>query len=135
MGDLDKMFGSGAKMLLRQVDRLWQPACDIYRSKEGWVFKFDLAGVDPDEVTVAVVGCNLVVRGTRRDRTLRDGVSHYSMEITYSRFERAISLPCDLTNAEAKTSYSNGLLEVTFLNGPGAGAAPAGAPESEGRDE
>lgn len=126
MVDLEKMFGAGAKVLQRQSDRLWQPACDIYRSPEGWVFKFDLAGVDPDEVTVAIVGCNLVVRGTRRDRTLKEGVSHYQMEITYSRFERVVSLPCDLTDAVARTEYSNGLLEVTFLTGPRGGGREGG---------
>ena len=115
MADLEKMFGSRGSFLRRTTDRRWQPAADIYRCREGWVVKFDLAGVDPDEIEVAVVDCKLVVRGTRRDRTLRDGVSHYHMEITYSRFERTISLPCDLTEAEVRTEYDKGLLTVTFL--------------------
>src|ERR1051325_5778208 len=100
MGDREKAFiNSVAAMMQRHTDRLWRPACDIYRTREGWVFKFELAGVDPDDLTVSIEGCNLVVRGTRRDTTLSDGVSHYHMEITYSRFERSLSLPCDLTKA------------------------------------
>lgn len=66
-------------------------------------------------MTVKIVGHSLVVTGTRRDRTLREGVWHYQMEITYSRFERTIELPCDLAHAEARTEYDNGLLTITFL--------------------
>lgn len=113
MTDLEKMFAAGA-MRQRHSDRLWQPACDVYRTPTEWVVKFDLAGVDPDDLTVSLVGRNLVVRGTRRDRTLREGFSHYHMEITYSRFERVMSLPCDLTGGTVRTEYTNGLLLVIF---------------------
>ena len=95
--------------------RAWEPAVDVYRTSEGWVVKFDLAGVDPDDLSVKMVGHTLVVAGTRRDRTLREGVWHYQMEITYSRFERAIELPCDLAHADVKSEYDNGLLTLTFL--------------------
>ena len=44
MVDFEKRFGAAAKMLMRAADRCWQPACDIYRAKECWVVKFDLAG-------------------------------------------------------------------------------------------
>ena len=115
MADFEKIFGTTGSLLSRHTDRLWQPACDIYRCSEGWVVKFDLAGVEPEEVDVVIIDHNLIVRGTRRDRTLREGVSHYQMEITYSRFERVLSLPCDLTGAAVKTEYQNGLLTVTFL--------------------
>ena len=116
MGDMDRGFrDSVAALMQRHSDRLWQPACDIYRTSEGWVVKFDLAGIDPDEVSVTIVDHKLVVRGTRRDHMLREGVSHYHMEITYSRFERRLSLPCNLESAEVRTEYHNGLLLVTFV--------------------
>ena len=101
--------------------RAWEPATDIYRTAEGWVVKFDLAGVEPTDLSVVVRDGALVVTGVRRDRTLREGVSHYQMEITYSRFERVISLPCDLTRAAVKTEYEHGLLTVAFLTGSGGG--------------
>jgi HSP20 family protein len=130
MADIEKVLAANAGLFSRYADRLWRPACDIYRTREGWVVKFDLAGVDPDEVTVTIADCQLIVRGTRRDRTLREGVSHYQMEITYSRFERVLSLPCDLSHCATKTDYQNGLLTVTFLTGAGAGC-DAQATEAE----
>lgn len=76
--------------------------------------KLDLAGIEPDDLTVEVANGVLRVTGTRRDRTLREGVWHYQMEITYSRFERVIQLPCDVGGARVSTEYENGLLTVNF---------------------
>jgi HSP20 family protein len=115
MSRKDKPWAPTSGMWNSGTCRAWQPATDIYRTSEGWVVKFDLAGVAPDDLTVKIVGHTLVVTGTRRDRTLREGVWHYQMEITYSRFERTIELPCDLAHAEARTEYDNGLLTITFL--------------------
>lgn len=111
----EKGWGPGHGMWNSGTCRAWQPATDIYRTSEGWVVKFDLAGVNPDDLTVKILGHTLLVSGTRRDRTLREGVWHYQMEITYSRFERSIELPCDLAHAEKRTEYDNGLLTITFL--------------------
>src|SRR5262245_42399710 len=66
----------------------WQPATDVYRTRDGWLVKFDLAGVRPEDIHVTVSGRELTVVGVRRDFCLDEGCYHYTMEITYSRFER-----------------------------------------------
>jgi HSP20 family protein len=114
-----KSWGSGSMWGAKSC-RAWEPSTDIYRTEQGWVVKFDLAGVDPTDLTVAIQGCTLIVSGTRRDRTLREGVWHFQMEITYSRFERVIELPCDLARAAVSTDYEHGLLTITFLLDQGA---------------
>jgi len=90
----------------------WQPAVDIYRSRSGWLLKFDLAGVRVEDVEVLVEGCRVTVRGVRRDWVLEEGYWHYSMEIAYNRFERTVQLPCDLAHAHAHLDYRHGILVV-----------------------
>jgi HSP20 family protein len=109
----EKKWDSGSLWGARGC-RAWEPATDIYQTKDGWVVKLDLAGVAPDDLTVKIADSTLYVAGTRRDRTLREGVWHYQMEITYSRFERTISLPCSLAGAKISSEYDNGLLTITF---------------------
>jgi HSP20 family protein len=87
---------------------LWQPAADIYRCPEGWKIKFDLAGVRPEDVQVLISDDKLVVRGVRRDSLIVEGWSYHQLEITYSRFERVISIPCDLSKAEIRSETQNG---------------------------
>lgn len=87
---------------------LWQPAVDVYKCPEGWKVKFDLAGVRPDDVEIYVAEDKLIVRGVRRDTVIAEGWSYYQLEITYSRFERALTIPCDLSKAEIRSECKDG---------------------------
>jgi HSP20 family protein len=90
----------------------WRPAADVYQTRRGWIVKFDLAGVRPEDVTAEVRGRQLRVRGTRRDCSVEEGCHYYQMEIAYSRFERTLELPCDLERAEIDTEFRDGMLFV-----------------------
>ena len=68
----------------------WQPSADVYRTKDGWLVKFDLAGVQIADVSVTLRGRRLSISGVRRDSFLEEGSSYYSMEISYNRFERSL---------------------------------------------
>jgi HSP20 family protein len=93
-------------------EALWRPPADVYRCPRGWVVKFDVAGVRPDDVSLSVNGRRLTLRGCRRDSFTEEGHHHYSMEISYSRFERSIELPADVEAARLTTEYRDGMLVV-----------------------
>jgi HSP20 family protein len=95
----------------------WRPAADVYHCPEGWLVKFDLAGVRPEEVEVSVRGRHLLVSGIRRDWITQADHRFYSMEICYNRFERAVELPCELDTAELTLDYRYGMLLVRLLVG------------------
>jgi len=90
----------------------WQPSVDVYRTRDGWLAKFDLAGVRPSDVEWSVANNALTVRGMRRDCTLEEGCSHYRMEIAYSRFERCIEIPGDISSARITTEFRDGMLII-----------------------
>jgi len=99
----------------RQIQE-WQPAVDIYKADGGWILKFDLAGVRLDDVRVQVRQRRVTVSGIRRDWLTEDaGCRHYSMEITYSRFERTIELPDNLSQSNIGLDYRDGILLVRLL--------------------
>ena len=94
----------------RPSGRLWCPAADVYRTGEGWIVKVDLAGVKPADVEVIIDGDLLRISGSRRDGTCGEGVSHYQLEITYSRFEKMIKFPRSIEHASVERDYRDGLL-------------------------
>ncbi len=94
----------------RPSGRLWCPAADVYRSQDGWIVKVDLAGVQPQDVAVIIDGDLLRISGSRRDGTCGEGVSHYQLEITYSRFEKMIRFPRSIEHAAIERDYHDGLL-------------------------
>jgi len=80
------------------------------------VLKFDLAGVRLDDVSAFVSRNHVTVRGIRRDWMLEDSsCHHYSMEISYSRFERTVELPEDLSTARFRLDYRDGILLMRIL--------------------
>jgi HSP20 family molecular chaperone IbpA len=52
----------------------------------------------------------LRISGSRRDGTCGEGVSHYQLEITYSRFEKMIQFPRSIAHASVDRDYRDGLL-------------------------
>jgi HSP20 family protein len=98
-------------IFLAEQPEPWQPSADVYRTKDGWLVKFDLAGVQIGDVTVALQGRRLVVSGVRRDSFLEEG----SMEISYNRFERSLMMPANLENARVTIVAREGLLLVRMI--------------------
>ena len=95
---------------LRCSENFWYPAADVYKTREGWVVKLELAGVAPDELEVAISGDTLRVAGVRRDETVTESISCHQLEITYSRFEKSIRFPCPVEGALVERRYRDGLL-------------------------
>lgn len=90
----------------------WRPAADVYRTRTGWLAKFDLAGVRPEEIRVHVEGGTLKVQGTRQDCVSEEGCHYHRLEIAYSRFERHVEFPINLERARISTEYEAGMLLV-----------------------
>jgi HSP20 family protein len=95
---------------VRCTEHFWYPAADVYRTRDGWVVKLELAGVAPDELEVKIEGDTLFVTGSRRDETFSDSVSCHQLEITYSRFAKSIRFPCPIEGAVIEQRYKDGLL-------------------------
>jgi len=90
----------------------WRPSADVYRVPRGWLLKFDLAGVDMEDVAVEVHNSRVTVSGVRRDWLVEEGATYYSMEIAYNRFERTIELPCHFKHPRVALENKNGLLII-----------------------
>ena len=82
----------------------WQPRADVYRTHDGWLVKFELAGVRLDEIRLATEASMLIVHGTRRDEHCHSGMGCHCLEIAYSSFQRAVELPGLSEAAEIVTS-------------------------------
>jgi HSP20 family protein len=90
----------------------WRPATDVYRLRDGWLIKFELAGVEPDDVEFSFRGRFVRVRGRRRDCCLEPGCRQLHMEIAYSRFERQVELPAEVESFAYQTEFRHGMLLV-----------------------
>ena len=102
-------------LFLSEAPTPWEPSADVYRTRDGWLLKLDLAGVRAEDVTVSVSGRRVKVSGFRRDTIVEEGYSYYAMEISYNRFERSLEMPVNLANAQVTIEARNGLLLVRMI--------------------
>jgi HSP20 family protein len=94
--------------------RPWLPAVDMHETKDNLVLRLELPGVREKDVTVAITGDLLTVKGERRweDETKDQKFLH--VERLCGQFERLVQLPMAVQADKVKASYRDGVLEVTL---------------------
>ena len=112
--EIDELFAD-----LWQVSRLgglrrgFRPQVDSFRSAEPPRFTVivELAGIDPDQLSVTAGEGALLVAG-ERPREARERCVYQQIEIEYGPFERLIHLPDDVDLTQAEARYDRGLLTI-----------------------
>jgi HSP20 family protein len=116
--------------------RGFRPHVDAYRSEDeqGVTVVVELAGIDPQDVEVAVTERTVVVSGVRKRPMLACRVSYYQMEIEYGPFRRTISLAEDVDPDAAQATYEHGLLKMVmpFARQPRSGRVKIPLGKAEG---
>ena len=105
------------KMERRVQSLRWKPAVDVYRSRDGWLIKLDLAGVRREDIVVNISRNFFSVSGKRADLAREAGFQLQSMEIAYGEFERVFEFPVSIEGARFLTDFRDGMLLVRILLG------------------
>ena len=106
--------------------RGFRPQVDCYRTDDppAVTVVVDLAGIDPEQVSIEVAERTVLISGVRRRPKLNCRVSYRQMEIEEGPFQRRITLAEDVDPSSGEASYDRGLLTVVL---PLAPKPPAGS--------
>jgi HSP20 family protein len=91
----------------------WVPAVDISETKDAYIIKGELPGVEKEDVDISIDNNLLSIRGEKKyEKTVDEDQTHRN-ECVYGAFERSFSLPkqVDINNVEAV--FKNGILKLT----------------------
>jgi len=75
------------------------------------VVQAELAGIDPDELTLEIEGRELVLAGHRRPSDA-EGRVYQQLEIDFGPFRRVIQLGADVVADAARATYRDGMLRI-----------------------
>lgn len=96
--------------------RFWQPSVDVYESEREFLVKAELAGVRTEDVTLAFLPDENVlrIRGVRQDHDGATGqIGIHQLEILHGEFERDVRLPRGEINPDRiRAELSDGILRV-----------------------
>jgi len=112
--DMDELFGDvfdrGGLAVHRHA---FSPAVDVFYADgpPRAVVHAELAGIDPDELSLEIEGRELILAGHRK-AARAEGRVYQQLEIEHGPFRRRIALGADVLADQAKATYHDGILRV-----------------------
>ena len=107
------LVNSGVSLRLSKTPT-WAPPAEVYETRDKYVIRIELAGINENDVTVQQISNVLVVRGARRFRRESEEARYHSSERVYGAFERIFPLPPQVQAEALKTEFSDGILEIVL---------------------
>jgi HSP20 family protein len=94
------------------------PTFEVKESKDGFVFKADLPGVDEKDIDVSVSGDRITVGGKRESEQHEESDRFYAYERSYGTFNRSFTLPEDVNADAVQASLKDGVLTLMLPKKP-----------------
>lgn len=97
------------------------PAIDLEETKDTYIVRSDLPGLEKDKINITVKENLLTIEGAREvaQETGDSKNGYYAQERSYGSFARSLSLPGPVDESKISAAYKNGVLTITLPKAPG----------------
>jgi HSP20 family protein len=92
--------------------RAWYPAVDILESKEAYLLRAELPGMNKEDFNLELKEGTLTLTGERKANKPAEGVEYRSVERVNGKFVRSFTLPETVRHDGIQATYKDGILEV-----------------------
>jgi HSP20 family protein len=96
----------------RSTAGVWWPPVDILESKDAYLIRAEVPGMNRDDFTLEVHDGTLTLSGERKAEEPANGVEYHRNERVSGKFSRAFHLPQTVNSEGIKATYRDGILEV-----------------------
>jgi HSP20 family protein len=98
----------------------WVPNLDLSETKDAFMMKAEIPGMDPKDVQVSFQESLLTIKGEKTQEKEEKDERHHRVERSYGAFTRTVRLPVAVEGSKVDAKFKNGLLTVTLPKTPGA---------------
>jgi HSP20 family protein len=92
--------------------RNYKPEIELKETKDAYVFKADLPGVDENDLDISVVGNRITISGKREEERSAEEDRYYAYECSYGTFSRSFTLPAGADVENVTADIKCGVLTV-----------------------
>ncbi|GIW54129.1 MAG: molecular chaperone [Nitrospiraceae bacterium] len=111
---IDRLFEEAVRTVTSRVSA-WIPSCNVYEDDHAFYVQAVLPGMDAKDLDILVEDGMLTIKGERKGPAPEAGhASWFAHEIEEGSFARSFVVPSYVDQAQAKASYKEGILTVTF---------------------
>jgi HSP20 family protein len=94
------------------------PAFDVKETKDSYLFKADVPGIQDKDLEVTITGNRLTVGGKREEEKEEQRERYYAYERNYGSFSRSFTLPDGADTDKLQAALEQGVLTVTVPKRP-----------------
>lgn len=91
------------------------PRVNISETDHDVSLKFELPGMEKDDIKVMIKDKVLTVSGERKTENEETGKNFVRSEMSYGSFSRSFTLPETVSQDKVDANYKNGILELTLM--------------------
>jgi len=112
--EMDRLWDRfmGETPLVRRITGEWWPTVDVSETKDNFLIKAELPGMDASDVNVSVSGNVLTIKGEKRKEEEEKDEHHYRAERYYGSFQRSFQLPSSMQAEKVEATFEKGVLRV-----------------------
>lgn len=114
--EMDRLWDSffSERPFTRVWEREWAPSLDMSETKDNFVVKAEVPGIDAKDIDISLTGDVLTIRGEKKQESEEKEEDYHVVERSYGSFSRSIRLPAEVESGKIKASYKNGILKVSL---------------------
>ena len=107
----DQIVGQGLSSAISN-STVWCPAVDVLESKDAYLLRAELPGMNKEDFNLEVKNGMLTISGERKLEDLVSGVRYRSVEHVAGKFSRSFHLPENVQQDGIQATYHDGILEI-----------------------
>lgn len=113
-GEMDRLLERFLEPRLGALEMVgeWMPKLDLSETKDAYVAKLEVPGVEPKEINVSVRDGLLVMTGEKTREEEEKNEKFYRTERAWGAFTRTIPLPGPVDNEKTTAAFKDGVLTV-----------------------
>lgn len=96
----------------QQAMSSWVPSTDVLESKDGYIFKMELPGLDKEDIKIEFDDNVLTVTGEKKEEKEQKGETYHRIERCAGVFSRSFNIPKNVDPKKIKANMKNGVLEL-----------------------
>ena len=97
---------------------VFTPRFEVKETKDAYVFKADLPGIDEKDLDISLTGNRLTVSGKREAEQREENDRFYAYERSYGSFSRSFTLPDGADVDHANADLNSGVLMISIPKKP-----------------
>jgi HSP20 family protein len=110
--ELDRHFSTLVENLPSVNSRTF-PAINVWEQNDNLFAEAEVPGMQVEDLSISVVGRELTISGTRKDRG-EESTTYHRRERGTGEFTRVIRLPFDVDSSRVDANLQGGVLQITL---------------------